>query len=61
MLDSAATAQTISTPVSTPACEVPTPVADALVYTSAIIALWIVAWAGRALYNFFRLPHADAQ
>ena len=33
---------------------------DALVYIGAVIALWVTVWAGRALYNFFRLPHADS-
>lgn len=51
---------TVTIPVSTPSCNVPTPVNDALAYTGAIIALWVVVWAGRALYNFFKLPHADA-
>jgi len=52
--------QTASVPVSTPSCEVPTPVDDALIYTGAIIALWVVVWAARAVYNIFRVPHADS-
>lgn len=32
---------------------------DALTYIGAVIALWVAVWAGRALYDFFRVPHAD--
>lgn len=46
-------------PVYTPACEVPTPVNDALAYTGAIILMWVAVWAAKSLYNFFRVPHAD--
>lgn len=46
----------VSIPVSVPSCEVPTPVADAAVYTGAIIALWVAAYAARAVINFFRGP-----
>lgn len=52
------TAQTVH-PVSTPACEVPNPAGDALIFTGAVVALWLVAWAGRAVYQFFRVPHND--
>ncbi len=45
--------------VSTPSCDVPTPVDDAVAYSGAIIALWAAVWAGKQLYNFFRVPHAD--
>lgn len=40
-------------------CETGTYYNDALVYIGAVIALWVAVWAGRALYNFFHLPHAD--
>lgn len=40
-------------------CDTSTFYNDALVYIGAIIALWVVVWAGRALYDFFRVPHAD--
>lgn len=46
-------------PVSTPVCDVPTPVDDALAYSGAIVTLWVAVWAAKQLYNFFRVPHAD--
>lgn len=55
-----ATSMTSVIPVSTPPCEVPTPVDDALVYTGAIILLWVAVWAAKEVYNLFRVPHADS-
>lgn len=51
--------KTIDVSVSTPACDVPTPVNDALAYSSAIILLWAAVWAAKQVYNLFRVPHAD--
>ena len=47
-------------PVSTPPCDVPTPVSDALTYTGAIITLWLAVYAAKTVYNLFRLPTHDA-
>lgn len=47
------------TPVFTPDCTVPTPAADAAIYSSAVIALWITVWAASQLYKFFNTSHAD--
>lgn len=57
---SSTSSRTISIPVHTPTCTVPTPTTDALMYTSAIIILWAAVWAAKSLYNFFRAPHADS-
>jgi hypothetical protein len=54
-----ATTATTAYPVSTPSCDVPNPVNDALIFTGAVVALWIVAWSARAVYNLFRLPHHE--
>lgn len=43
-------------PVYTPACDVPTPVDDALAYSGAIVLLWVAIWAAKQVYNLFRVP-----
>lgn len=57
---SSGTAATVSVPVNTPSCVVPTPVNDALMYTSAIVLLWVVMWSAKEVIKLFRVPHADS-
>lgn len=41
-------------------CDVPTPVQDAVVFSSAVVAMWVTVAAAMFLYRFFRVPHADS-
>lgn len=45
--------------VGIPLCEVPNPVGDAVLFSGAVISLWVAVAASMYLVKFFRVPHAD--
>lgn len=59
-LKSGGTYGTISKVVGQSACTVPNPVGDAVVYTGAVVALWVAVAAAMYVVRLFWTPHVNA-